>query len=147
MSATSLYLYKRPDGSMWPADEDAQGYLRKIAAGEVIQASVRKARNYAFHKKYFALLKVGFDCQERYTSPEAFRKEVIILAGWSTTHVHIDGTVSFNADSIAFDKMDELEFDKLYQATINVLLQHFVSHMTEDNLRNAAAEDIVRFAS
>lgn len=147
MSGVALYLYKRPDGCLYPADEDAQEYLRKIAAGEVIQCSVRKARNYKFLKKFMALLKTGFECQEQYPTFEAFREEVTILAGWFTTHAHRDGRVSLQAKSIAFDNMDELEFERLYQAAINVLLQHFVAKMTEAELREAVAENIVRFSA
>lgn len=144
---TALYFYKRPDGTIGPTDEDSIEYLKKLGQGEVFQATVRKARNYRFLKKYMALIKTGFNCQERYTTFEAFREEVTIRAGWYTTHIHMDGSASLHAKSVAFDAMDELEFEKLYQAVINVLLEHFVAHMTEDELRNATAEEIARFAA
>lgn len=144
---TALYFYKRPDGTIGPTDEDSIEYLKKLGQGEVFQATVRKARNYRFLKKFMALIKTGFNCQEKYPTFEAFREEVTILAGWFTTHAHNDGSVSFQAKSVAFDAMDELEFEKLYQAAIDVLLKHFVANMTEDELRNATADEISRFAT
>lgn len=147
MSGVVLHLYKRPDGGLWPADEESTEYTKKLTVGEVIGAGVRKARNYKFHKKFFALLKVGFDNQDKYTSPEAFREEVTIRAGWYTTHLHLDGSASLHAKSISFGRMDELEFEKLYSAAIDVILHKFVAGMSEAALRQAVAEEIVRFAA
>src|SRR5690348_515816 len=142
-----LYLYRHPTAGMQPADEDADAYVKKLGVGEVIQARIRKARNYRFHKKFFALLRVGFANQERYTTLEAFREECLILAGWYTTHVHASGSASLHAKSISFESMDELEFERLYQAVIDVILTTFIPGMSEAALRQATAEEVARFAA
>lgn len=146
MTGVVLHLYKHPTGVLKAADKDSEAYVQKLSQGEVIESKVRKARNYQFHKKYFALLHFAFDNQEKYDTFEAFRAEVIMRAGWYQEHHHITGAISYSPKSIAFDKMDELEFGKLYQKSIDVILEHFLQGMTEPALRAAVAEEIARFA-
>jgi hypothetical protein len=146
MSGVVLHLYKHPGGVLKAADADSAEYVKKLTEGEVIESKVRRARNYQFHKKFFALLAFAFDNQEKYDTPEAFRAEVTMRAGWYQEHHHLSGAISYSPKSIAFDKMDELEFGRLYQAVIDVILKHFLHGMTEPALRAATAEEIARFA-
>lgn len=147
MSGVTLYIYKHPSGSLVAADEASAEYVKKLTVGEVISARIKKERNYQFHKKFFALINYAFDNQEKYDTPEAFRAEVTMRAGWYQEHHHITGAISYSPKSIAFDNMDELEFGKLYQRVIDVILKHFLPGMTQPALQAAVAEEIARFAA
>lgn len=128
-----------------PEDDDARGYLKRLKPGEPVLVSVRKPRNVRFHRKYFALLQVAFDNQDKYDAFEAFRREVTIRAGFFTEHIHMTGEVSFVAKSIAFHNMDELEFADLYKKSIDVIIEHFMPGTDPDEL-NRAVEEVVGFA-
>ena len=117
-----------------PDNEAARELHKKLAPGEVIHGEFRKMRNVAFHRKFFALLKIGYDYWDpgeisgKYGKPgknfERFRKDVTILAGHYHSAVRLDGTVRVEADSISFGSMDEETFQGLYSGVIDVFMKH-----------------------
>ncbi|EKD9933112.1 DUF1367 family protein [Escherichia coli] len=48
-------------GLLLPATPESCDFLHQIKIGEWIHADFKRVRNYAFHKKFFALLQFGFD--------------------------------------------------------------------------------------
>src|SRR5687768_17012296 len=88
--------------------------LSKFKQGEVIRAHVTRPRNYAFFKKYWALITFAFDCQEdpEY-SIDSFRKSVQMEAGYFEP-VRAGGHLFKIPKSISFGEMSEEEFGELY---------------------------------
>ncbi|UQN44861.1 DUF1367 family protein [Agarivorans sp. B2Z047] len=84
-------LIKQP-GVLYPASEEDRDKLNHIGLGKVVAASLTLKRNYAFHKKFFAMLNIGFDVFElfegRYKglpvqkSFNRLRKDIINAAGY-----------------------------------------------------------------
>jgi hypothetical protein len=95
---------------------------------------VKKPRNYEFHKKYFDLLNLVFENQEQYDNFKAFRSAVTMQAGWYNTHTSLNGVLMFSPKSISFANMDDLEFEKLYNKTINIVLKYFIDCEREELL-------------
>lgn len=132
-----LSLMRGPGMTLLPESEDDQDYVRTLKTGEVIHAEFRKRRNPKFHRKFFALLKLGFDyfepalCHLEGTdqvftpekNPEEFRRWVIVKAGYYHVIGYPDGSVRLRAKSLKFSKMDQQEFEQLYSAAVDVLLQ------------------------
>ena len=53
---------KSPGGVLIPATPDAHEFIeKKFKLGAVLYADFKKARNPVFHRKFFALLNLGFD--------------------------------------------------------------------------------------
>jgi hypothetical protein len=53
---------KSAGGVLIPATPDAQAFINsKVKLGAVLYADFKQARNPAFHRKFFALLNLGFD--------------------------------------------------------------------------------------
>ena len=117
-----------------PADEASREWYEKVKHGEVVSGEFKKVRNYRFLKKYFALLKIGFDQWEpgkvnsKYGVPEKnfkrFRSDLTILAGYYETTIRLDGSVRIEPKSISFAEMEEEDFEELYSRTIDVLIKH-----------------------
>ena len=133
-------MVKNQFGKLSAEDDDAKSYMAKLKNGDAVLVKVRKPRNVQFHRKYFALLQTVFENQERYEDFEAFRKEVVMRAGYWTIHHHVTGKVSYDAKSIAFDKMDELEFSELYNKSIDVILEYFLPDTSRDELEEAVLD-------
>jgi hypothetical protein len=116
------------------------GRIRKTCAGEVVKVSFKLERNGKFHRKFFALLNVGFEAwdpgrkHKTYQgvpvakSFERFRKEVTILAGYYEQTFDLDGNMTLDAQSISFASMSQEEFEELYSAVVNVLLDKVLSN-------------------
>jgi len=117
-----------------PADAEAEEFLRKKKLGSVLSAEIRQVRNYAFHKKWFALLNIGFENWEpkdviwSHGVPEKnfdrFRADIIILCGLYDSVFRLDGSVRIEPKSVSFAKMTEETFAVLYSKTIDVLIKH-----------------------
>ncbi|EBG6881491.1 DUF1367 family protein [Salmonella enterica] len=49
-------------GVLLPATPESGEFLHSVKIGEWIHADFKRVRNYAFHKRFFKLLQLGFDC-------------------------------------------------------------------------------------
>ena len=84
--------------------------------------TVRLPRNYEFHKKFFALLHLGFENQDNYGDFDDYRALITCRAGYYK-EIKTDKGVVYMPKSISFSKMDELEFEELYNKVINLLVK------------------------
>ncbi len=196
-----LQLIKQSSGILIPATPETSDYLHsKCKLGAVLEADFRQLRNPAFHRKFFALLNLGFeyweptggaissnerrlvtgyakflstfggsegallDAAEQYLeqvgsrrvtngisickSFDAYRAWVTIEAGHYDTIQLPDGTLRKHPRSIAFASMDEMEFQQLYRAALDVLWRWILSRAfrSETEAENAAAQ-LMHFGS
>lgn len=119
-------------------DEDYD-QKKMLKVGTVYEATIKELRNVAFHRKYFSLVNLSWEYlneQQRAFFKEdvnAFRKTVEIAAG------HYEPVYSVARQSwlevpksIAFDKLSESDFEKLYERVKNVLFQTFIPQVNRD---------------
>ncbi|WP_202803563.1 DUF1367 family protein [Gayadomonas joobiniege] len=147
------YFLRVPQGLVPENDETAEA-IKKLKVGNVIKVEFKQPRNYEFHKRFFALLKIGFDHWEPPESLykglpvqknfERFRKDVTISAGYYEPVANIRGEVRAEAKSISFARMTQDEFEKLYNAAANVLLQKVLINYTRPDL-DRVVETLLRF--
>lgn len=154
-----LICIRQPGGGLVPAtDEDAEA-LRKIKPGAAVRVEVKQIRNYKFLQKWFTLAKYAFEMwQERLPTQEykgvrvqpnfdRFRKDLIILAGHYDPVFNARGELRLDAKSISFANMGEEEFEELYSATIDAVLQKILNGygLSEAQVR-AHVENVLRYA-
>ena len=138
-----LYLLNTASG-LKPCDDEDYDKKRKLRVGGIYKCRVTLARNYEFHKKYFALINCAWAYQNERTvehfkhSVEQFRKTVEIAAGHCDTVYNISlRSWTDIPKSIAFDKMDEAEFQDLYERVKDVLFAVFLRNVSEEEfMRN-----------
>ncbi|TKU47881.1 DUF1367 family protein [Citrobacter sp. wls757] len=192
--AHELHLIKHQSGILIPATPETSDLLQsKFKLGAVLVAEFRQVRNPAFHRRFFALLNLGFeyweptggaissnerklvngyakylaafggnegallDAAEQYLdriadkragsisickSYDAYRAWVIIESGHYDAIQLPDGTLRKHPRSIAFANMDEIEFQQLYKAALDVLWRWVLSRAfkTQREAENAAAQ-------
>lgn len=145
-----------------PADDPTRDWYGKKKLGSTIQVDATEMRNGAFFRKWWSLVKLGYD----YWSDDAatiefkgervqpdfdrFRKDVTISAGFYYPVVNLKGEVRIEPESLKWAQMDETRFSQLYDATIQVLLQRVFNGtvcktMSEEELRSIANQ-IVEYA-
>lgn len=152
---TEIVLTKLPSGALAPADAQAAEFIAKLKLGGAVKAKVSQPRNYRFHKKLFALLNLAFESWEpegkEYKGErvaknfDQFRNDVTVLAGFYDTTVTLKGDVRLVAKSISFANMEQDDFDKLYNAVVNVLLARVLTKYTRDDL-DEVIERLMAFA-
>lgn len=108
--------------------------MARINEGEVWECEIRKARNYKNHKRYFALLKLGFDNQDSFSSFDWWREYILIKAGIFDSCKTPDGSFLYMAKSIAFNNMDDYEFNEVYRKTSQAIID--ICKITEEDINN-----------
>lgn len=150
-----MRLLKRPDGLYQAYDAESQLSARRHRSGAIVEADVVQPRNWRYHKKYFALLKLGFDYWEpdlEYQGRpvakdfDRFRKDVAILAGHYNRVWNILGELRLEPRSISFASMSPEEFDELYSKTVQVLIDKVLETkgFTPEQV-DRAVNEILRF--
>lgn len=133
---------KQPGGVLIPADDMEAERLTKFKTGEMYEVEIKLTRNPKFHAKVFAFMKFCFgywrsdrefmDEQQQF---KCFRNHLTVLAGYYTESFAIDGGIRIEAKSLAFDSMDNEEFEKCYNAMISAACKHVFGE-TDDNTYN-----------
>lgn len=140
-----IYLQNTSTGLIPMADADYDE-KKRLKIGEVYEVSIKLARNYQFHKKYFALINCAWEyLNEKQTNffgenVHTFRKTVEVAAGSYEPVFNIKKSEwQQMPKSIAFDKMKTEEFNDLYERAKDVLFNTFLKHITikefEENLK------------
>ncbi len=106
-----------------PVDDNAKKIFRRYKFGDLADLSNTIKRNLKFTAKYFVMLKLTFENQDFADNAELFRKLVQVEAGYYYWITLIDGAKQKESITIKFDKMDDLEFEKLYNDVFNVCLK------------------------
>ncbi len=122
---SKLYL-KKKNGVLIPSLPNDEEIFRQWHECDILECNIKKPRNIKFHRKFMALLNVVFDNQEIYTNFDAMRYEITMRSGFFMAHTNIKGETMYFPKSIAFANMDELEFNKLFDKAIDVILKHFM---------------------
>ena len=142
---------KLPGGYLVPASDEDKEFVDKIKVGTVVKLKFTRFRNYQFHKKWMSLVRLAYDSWEPPELPEdpekrwmkkvtpqknfdRFRKDLTIRAGYYDASYRLDGTVRIEAKSVSWVSMSEEEFEKLYSATINVVLDQIYKNETAETL-------------
>jgi len=106
-----------------------------------------KPRNLQFHKKYFALLSVGFDYQRSikgFSDIEKWRKFVLYSVGWCDFWVLPDGKEVIEVKSISFNNCDEMTFSDLYNKTVTYFIKEICPGKSHDQI-NKVVDQYLRF--
>lgn len=123
-----IYVRCEPQGLV-PLYEEDYEKRKRLKTGQTYRVTVKKARNTALHNRYMLLVRMGWAYlgerkQQYFGSVDGFRYSVEIAAGYYEPVYNIrKKEFEQRVKSIAFDKMDELEFRELYDAVRNVILE------------------------
>jgi hypothetical protein len=130
-----------------PATEADKDELERLAFGEVYTAEFRKMRNWRFHRKFFALLGIAFDnmaddVRERcnINTIDGMLIHLKITLGHYDLMVTLDGQPIYQPKSISFAAMDQLEFEKFYQRTIDVVISQYTVGMDQRRLEQMVGQ-------
>lgn len=120
---------------------------KRLKEGDEVLVEIKRARNVKFHKKYFALLRLTLDNlpdqvieQYRLYSPEDLNKLVKYFLGYADL-VSVGELHYLQERSIAFDKMDESEFETFYKRAVQLIRDTFLQGVTDEQIQ----EELYRF--
>ena len=139
-----IVLAKDPGGALIPVDPQAVEFISKLKLGQGVTAAIKRHRNPAFHRKFFALLNLAYEAWEPTVATykgqvvgknfDQFRNDVLCIAGHFEMAVNLRGETRVTAKSISFGAMDQHEFESVYNSVANAILQRILTNYTRDDL-------------
>ncbi len=121
-----------------PCDDNDYEAKQKLKIGEVYQVTISRPRNYEFHKKYFALINCAWEYLNEnqvqfFKNINNFRKTMELAAGHSEMVYSINRKEFIEQVlSIAFDKMDNDQFQDLYNRVFDVILKYPLKNISQE---------------
>lgn len=114
-------IFKKSLSGFIPASSEAESLMKKIKLNELVTIDVKKPRSLQNHRRYFALLKLVLSNQEEYKSIDDLLEVIKIkLKLYDVKHT-LEGKPYPQLHSINFASMKELDFQKVFTDTLNIL--------------------------
>ena len=114
---------------MYDSDYDEK---QRLKVGDTVLCSIKRPRNYEFHKKYFALLRLTVANLPHIIQQhmQIFTEEDLLDClkmdlGLFTTLWH-GGRQIVKTGSISFAKMDNTEFEKFFSRSVDAILRIYL---------------------
>lgn len=143
---TEIYVKKDWQNHLLPSDQYSLEIVQKIKQDAPKVITIKGKRNLEFHQKFFVLLNTIYEIQNHFDNFEAMRYWLIMKSG----HYHIIKTptgVIYKPKSVSFAKMDEMEFQRVYNDVVQTALIHknICGGITEADLLHEAESKIMQF--
>ena len=123
---------------MYGSDLDEKKRLKK---GEEVLCVIRKPRNYKFHKKFFALVRLTYDnlplpLVERWNihSIDDMLRHFKRDLGYYVSTVNERGEKEIEYKSISFATMEQNEFERFYEDCVNLVLYSYIPGINRQDL-------------
>lgn len=98
-----------------PAYDSDYESFKKIPLNEIIEIEYKKQRNIRFHRKLFSLLNLAYSNQNMFDNLEDMRYCLMLECNLSEIKVNkLTGEIFKVPKSLQFNKMDEIEFNEVY---------------------------------
>lgn len=110
-----IQVVKNLNGTLKPAYDSDYESFKKIPLNEIIEIEYKKQRNVRFHRKLFALLNLAYSNQNMFDNLEDMRYCLMLECNLSEIKVNrLTGEIFKVPKSLQFTKMDEVEFNEVY---------------------------------
>ena len=135
-----IYCRVTPYGlvPLYDSDHDLK---QRLKVGSTVRCRVSLPRNYEFHKKFFALVRLTYDnlplpLVERWKihSVDDMLRRFKRDLGYFTSSVNELGEREVEYKSISFAAMDEEEFERFYNGSVNLVLGKYIRGLEREDL-------------
>jgi len=110
-----IQVVKSINGTLKPAYDSDYESFKKIPLNEIIEIEYKKQRNIKFHRKLFSLLNLAYSNQNLFDNLDDMRYCLMLECNLSEIKVNrLTGETFKVPKSLQFAKMDEIEFNEVY---------------------------------
>jgi len=100
--------------------------FKKIKKNKEISIEIKQERNAKFHRKFFVLLNLVFENQDKTNNIDDLREDLTIASGYYREKLNtITGEVEIKPKSISFSQMDNAEFEVFYNSFLDTINRYF----------------------
>lgn len=105
-----------------PADALSAEMLDGMGKGEVVRAVITRPRNEKHHRKFFALMNVVFEAQDRYPTMDHLLRAIKIGVGLYELIPLTKTQTVIEVGSISFASMDQAAFTQFYDRVVKLIV-------------------------
>lgn len=116
------------------ADPISDETISSIKEGEIVTATIRRARKVKHHRKFFKLLSVIHENQSVYPTVDDLLDVIKIATGYSKEVKTLDGNIIIVPKSIRFAKMDQTAFEQFYNSVIDLVVTRILPNTNKNDL-------------
>jgi hypothetical protein len=132
-----------------PADEQSSKYWRKGSLGDVYRFEIKRIRdqrNWRHLQKYWVMLEVVTENQEKYKTKEQLHEAIKWELGIVETRRTMQGHMYQVVGSVVMAAMDQETFSRFYSDAIGLILKYVLTGTTEQEL-NERVMEVLSFAN
>lgn len=137
--ATDIYV-RRVEKGFVPATRLDYERMKEIPVGREVKAKITQPRNLKHHNLFFAMVGKVFENQDTYRTPEQLFVAIKVRLGYVDRFEVHDGTTVIKPKSIAFDKMDQTEFNAFFDAAVQLVCDEIIPGLGSEELRHEIDE-------
>lgn len=123
---------------MYDSDLEAKKHLK---IGSVVKCKVSNPRNYEFHKKFFALVRLTFDnlpsvLAEKWgiNNEEDMLRRFKRDLGYYTSTINEFDEREIEYKSISFAAMEQYEFERFYYQCLDLVLHKYIKGIDKQDI-------------
>ncbi len=130
-----------------PCDSDGRDIIRRVAAGQPMMVEIKPSRSTQQHRLAMGLIRrvwenVPEKSSHLWPTMETFRYMLLEATGYSEEYTRIDGSKCVKAKSIAFDRMDSIEFSQFFEAAIDLIQARIIPGLDSQALKDEVLDMI-----
>ena len=122
-------------------DSDLQ-MKKRLKEGTVVRCRVSNPRNYEFHKKFFALLRMTYDNLPAFLVEKwNIRNEDDMLRkfkrdlGYFTSRRNSEGEIEIEYLSISFAAMEQQDFERFYEQCVDLVQYTYIKGIDREDIQ------------
>ena len=125
-----LDFFKQPvpgfSPALFPCDDHSVEIFKGVEIGKIYTLDMKQPRWIGFHRKFFKMIREVMAHQPYYVNERQLLTEIKLRMGHVDSHIRPTGELIYVPASIAFNEMDNLQFQWFYGQAIDVILQHII---------------------
>ena len=139
---SDLILCKRI-ASLIPVDDEGREALNGLGQGEMVRVRLTKPRNLKHHRKFFSMMQLVFQNQERFPTMDHLLTAVKIEAGfYEDAPIDVNGRLFFISKTISFARVDQFQFDDFYMRAIAACCR-LLPHLNAEDIE----QEVIAYAA
>lgn len=136
-------LMEKLEGGLHPVDDDGIKAMRAVEENKIVKIKLSIPRNVAYHRFLFALLKVVYDAQREpkvFATTEKLLDALKIGTGYVREVRDFQGNTHVVPDSIAFGRMDEIQFREWMEQVKDLILRWVLPRVEKADFNRQISE-------
>ena len=146
----TVMLTRGDDGKLAGVnDREQRKYVKflnravNLTPEDSIKFSWTEPRSGPYHRRHFSMIGAVYLAQEQFDDEDAFRKWLEVGAGYCKFVPGPSGRMVALPDSIAYDKLDQAEFEPIHEAVFQFVRSPYARSFLWGHLTDQQSNDMV----